>query len=141
MADLATSYSSAGRLKDALELDQQLLPLRAKVLGPLHVDTLASMNAIAWIQATSPMPGLRNGTNAVRLMETAVAATTRTNGQFLDTLAAAYAEAGQFEKASAAEQEAIALLQTPADKKDCASRLALYQANQPFRAPSNGRPD
>ena len=50
--------------------------------------------------------------------EKAVAATNRKTPADLDTLAAAYAEAGQFEKAVSTQQEAIALLQTEAEKDD-----------------------
>jgi hypothetical protein len=71
----------------------------------------------------------------VRLAEKAVAATQRKNGGFLDTLAAAYAETRQFDKAVATQQEAIGLLQSEPEKKDYASRLKLYQENNPCREP------
>jgi hypothetical protein len=69
----------------------------------------------------------------VNLAEEAVAATHRNNPAFLDTLAAAYAETQQFDKAVAVQQEAIGLLQREAEKKDYASRLQLYQAKKPYR--------
>ncbi|HPC62292.1 MAG TPA: hypothetical protein PKX23_16650, partial [Verrucomicrobiota bacterium] len=57
----------------------------------------------------------------------------------LGTLAAAYAEAGQFDKAVAAAEEAIAKAQA-ADQPDIAQRnqelLNLYRAGQPCRAPA-----
>jgi hypothetical protein len=56
---------------------------------------------------------------------------------FLDTLAAAYAETQQFDKAAAAEREAIGLLKTGPEKKDCVSRLNLYLANKPYHEPRN----
>ncbi len=54
---------------------------------------------------------------------------------YLDTLAAAYAEAGQFAKAVAAQKEAMALLQNQKSKDDFASHLKLYEANTPYRTP------
>jgi serine/threonine-protein kinase len=51
----------------------------------------------------------------------------------MDTLAAAYAEAGQFTNAVRVQQEAIALLQNEPEKKDYASRLKLYENNSPYR--------
>jgi len=57
------------------------------------------MNALAWIYATSPQAELRNrprsrapGRGGLQTHQTAAAAT-------LDTLAAAYAEAGRFDDA------------------------------------------
>jgi serine/threonine-protein kinase len=87
--------------------------------------------------STSDDPELRNGTNAVHFVEEAVSATHRTNAGFLDTLAAAYAETQQFDKAVAVQQEAIGLLQSEQEKKDYDSRLKLYQAGKPFRLKPN----
>ena len=67
------------------------------------------------------------------LAEEAVAATHRTNSASLDTLAAAYAAAQQFDKAVLVEPEAIGLAKTESDRKDLESRLRLYQANKPYR--------
>ena len=137
MRDLANSYDDTGLKKEALELREQELALDRKVLGPEHPDTLKAMNALAWMLATSDIATIRNGTNAVQLAETVVAATCRTNWMFLDTLAAAYAETQQFDKAAAAEREAIGLSKTEPEKKGCVSRLNLYLANKPYREPRN----
>jgi hypothetical protein len=48
----------------------------------------------------------------------------------LDTSAAAYAEAGEFEKAVTTQQEAITLLQNDTEKDDYRSRLKLYVARK-----------
>jgi len=93
-----------------------------------------AQNGLAWLLATSKNSALRDGPNAVVFAEKAVAATNRKKADYLDTLAAAYAEAGQFEKAVNTEQEAIALLQTEAQKDDCRSRLRLYDAKSPYHA-------
>ena len=133
MYDLATSYDEAGRQAEALKLREELLPLRRKVNGPEHPDTLNLLNGLARTLAASDAPEIRNGTNAVRLAEEAVAATSRTNASFLDTLAAAYAETHQFGKAVNTQNEAIALLRDEYQKTDYASRLKLYQSNIPYR--------
>ena len=88
---------------------------------------------MAWILATSADPAIRDGANAVVFAEKAVAATERKTPWNLGTLAAAYAEVGQFEKAVSAQQEAIALLQTEEKKNDYRSRLRLYEAKTPYR--------
>ena len=130
---LAVSYDEAGRRDEALKLREQVLALRRKVLGPDHPATLNTLNYIARTLAASDALEIRNGTNAVRLAEEAVAATSRTNANFLDTLAAAYAETHQFGKAVNTQNEAIALLQNEDQKTDYASRLKLYQLNTPYR--------
>jgi len=133
MENLSEAYDQAGRHHDALRLRQETLVLCRKVLGPEHPDTVQTLNDIAWTMATSRAAELRNGTNAVNFANDAVAATHRTKPALLDTLAAAYAEAQQFEKAMAAEQEAIGLLRDDHDKRDYGSRLKLYQEKKPCR--------
>lgn len=91
------------------------------------------MNGFAWFLATGPDPKLRDGTNAVVFAEKAVAATNRKQVGYLDTLAAAYAETGQFAKAISIQQEAIALSQSDQEKRDLASKLKLYENNSPYR--------
>jgi tetratricopeptide (TPR) repeat protein len=57
------------------------------------------LNNLAWILAANPRPELRNGPEAVRLATRAVELTGHQEPIILGTLAAAYAEAGQFAKA------------------------------------------
>jgi serine/threonine protein kinase len=134
MDELAISYDEAGRGDEALKLWNEMLPLCRKLLGPGQAQVLDEMNDMAWALATSKTPTLRNGTNAVQLAEEVVAKTTRKNAFFLDTLAAAYAETQQFDKAVAVEQEAMSLLHSEVDRNDYASRLQLYQAKSPCRS-------
>jgi TPR repeat protein len=93
-----------------------------------------ALNAVAWLLATSEDSAIRDGSNAVVFAEKAVAATNHKNPSCLDTLAAAYAEAGQFERAVSTEQEAIALLQTEAERNDFRTRLKLFAIHLPYRA-------
>jgi serine/threonine protein kinase len=94
---------------------------------------VAIQNEIAWRLATDPDPKNRNGFNAVVYAERAVATISRTNHSYLDTLAAAYAEAGQFTNAVRVQQEANALLQNEDEKTNHAARLKLYAAATPYR--------
>ena len=116
---------------------EEELALQRKVRSSEHPATLTVMNDLAWVLATSDAAEIRNGTNAVHLAEEAVAATHRRNPDFLATLAAAYAETHQFDKAVAAQQEAIGLLKSDQEKKDYVSRLKLYQAHKPYRVTAN----
>jgi TPR repeat protein len=89
---------------------------------------------LAWILATTKNSAIRDGADAVVFAEKAVTATSRKKPADLDTLAAAYAEAGQFNKAVRTEQEAIALSQTAAEKNDYTARLKLFKAHVSYRA-------
>jgi len=62
-------------------------------------------------------------------------ATNRRNAESLDTLAAAYAETGDFAAAVAAEKEAIGLMKEGKMKADGESRLKLYESGRPYREP------
>ena len=92
-----------------------------------------ALNELARILATSPDSNVREGASAVSFAQSAVAATDRKTSSYLDTLAAAYAETGQFDKAIGAQKEAITLLKTEEEKQDYTSRLKLYESNTPYR--------
>jgi Flp pilus assembly protein TadD len=95
-------------------------------------------NNLAWVLATHPEPRLRDAQDAVRLAERAAALTASNDAAVLDTLAAAYAEAGRFSEASASARRAIALARADGDAdlaRAIAARLAGYAAGRPHRDP------
>jgi serine/threonine-protein kinase len=98
---------------------------------------ILAANNLAWIRATHPTATLRNGAEAVRLAEDLCQKTNFQQPGFLDTLAVAYAEAGQFEKAMQTAQQAIALATQAADRRAAAEmqhRLELFKRKQPYRS-------
>jgi tetratricopeptide (TPR) repeat protein len=99
----------------------------------------ASLNALAWVVATSPREDLRDGRIAVILAERAAVATHRKDPAILDTLAAGLAEAGRFADAVLVQREALGLLRDDKSKADYGSRQKLYESNSPYRdAAANG---
>jgi arylsulfatase A-like enzyme len=91
----------------------------------------------AWEFATSPSESVRDGARAVGLCEELLDAGVPRGADLLDTLAAAYAEAGRFDDAVKTADEAIALAQAGqrADLSEAiAGRATLYRSKQPFRA-------
>jgi hypothetical protein len=52
---------------------------------------------------------------------------------YRDTLAAAYAEMGEFELATDWQEKAIGMASSATHKETYRQRLALYQARKPFR--------
>jgi len=93
-------------------------------------------NNLAWILATYPEETLRNGTRAVKLAKQASMLPGGQDPIVLRTLAAAYAEAGEFSKANETASEA---LKSAAARKNSSlvetlqSEIALYRANTPYR--------
>jgi hypothetical protein len=93
-----------------------------------------SYNNLAWTEATCPDASVRNGGDAVSAATKACELTEWKNGGWIDTLAAAYAEAGDFKRAIEFQERA---LQTgkPADSEqnEMQERMSLYEQSKPFR--------
>jgi hypothetical protein len=104
-----------------------------------YPDLIHAHASRAWILATCPDAGLRDGEGAVASATRACELSHWKNTEMLQTLAAAYAEAGDFDSAARWYETALALLairlpRTEMEQilaKDTA--LALYRNGQPFR--------
>lgn len=103
---------------------------RAKQLSP---EQYSPWNNIAWILATCPDAGLRDGDQAVRHAERACELTDFKDVAVLSTLAAAYAEAGAF--GTAIRWQSDAIQDAPPEMVDeLTQTLELYQEHQPYRS-------
>jgi len=90
--------------------------------------------SLSWIRATSADAAWRDGAAAVRLAERACALTSNRDVDALDSLAAAYAEAGRFADAVRAARQALAVTGAgSARAQQIGARLALYEARSPYR--------
>ena len=89
----------------------------------------------SWILATHPEAQLRDGAKAVKLAMQICQHTQNRAPRYLDALAAAFAEVGQYDQAVAIATEAKRLA-TLADFQDLAwqitQRINLYQTHQPY---------
>ena len=86
----------------------------------------------AWWLATSSDKSQRDGAKAVKLASEICAASDYKCHRFLNTLAAAYAETGDFDRAVEYQQKAIKL--APDDSRDSYARyLKAYQKHKPWR--------
>ena len=93
------------------------------------------LNNFAWLLATAPDEKARDGKKAVQVALKACELTKYQNAAYVDTLAAAYAEIGDFENAVKWETKYLTSLSlAPADATDGQTRLALYQAKKPYHA-------
>jgi Flp pilus assembly protein TadD len=102
----------------------------------LKPDYAGAANNLAWVLATSPNDSTRNGARAVELAQRANQLSGGGNLVILRTLAAAYAEAGQFPKAVETARQAFELAGAEANKAFAdvlQSEIRLYQAGTPLR--------
>jgi tetratricopeptide (TPR) repeat protein len=89
---------------------------------------------LAWVLATCPDEGLRDGKRAVQLATTACALSSWQDANCLDTLAAAHAECGNFKEAIRRQKEAIEIGSTDQARAErFRKRLQLYQESKPYR--------
>ena len=89
----------------------------------------------AWLMATSPDPRFRNAQLGLDAAQRAIQLDGDEDFRYLDTLAAAYANAGQYEQAIETQTKAIEVMKDAEEGSGEAliERLALYQASKPFR--------
>jgi tetratricopeptide (TPR) repeat protein len=117
-----------GRVGEAIAQYQEALRFKP--------DDPAMENNLAWFLATAPDASLRDGRKAVELARQANALAGGKDPVIYHTLAAAYAEVGQFSDAIQSAQQAINLAGT-AGQKDLAKQfneeLKRFQAGLPLR--------
>ncbi len=142
---LDPKFAAAHYALGILRQQQQQMPealkhwREAARLAPQWPDPL---NNLAWALATDPKAQFRDGAEAVTLATRALALAGTNNVGVLDTLAAAYAEAGRFAEAASTAQQAhaAAVAQGQAELADLIQRrLASYSSNQPYRQEPNSR--
>jgi tetratricopeptide (TPR) repeat protein len=103
-------------------------------------NSIESLNGIAWFQATCPDAKYRDGKKAVENARKACDINQGKDWRTLDTLAAAYAESGDFAAAITAENKALGLVEKlPANDANSKTldkvraRIKLYEAKKPYR--------
>lgn len=132
--DDAMSYLFRGRAQYRMGRNREAIADYEKALEIDPVDASA-LSALAWILAACPDGQYRDGQKAVRLASQAVALDKRE--EYLDTLAAAQAETGDFQAAIKTQRQAIALLQKrrgdSEGKRQAKARLELYKQGKPLR--------
>jgi tetratricopeptide (TPR) repeat protein len=134
-SNLAIALSAKGEVGEAVSHYREALRLRP--------DFGQAGNNLAWILATNVDPEIRGAQEAVRIAEHAAELAGDRNPAVLDTLAAAYASAGQYERAVATAQQAQAMASAGGARQlaqAVATRLVLYRQGQPYREPTATQP-
>src|SRR6266542_2550695 len=125
---LAIALDEKGQTAEAIQHYQKALEI-----SPQSVSALTNLG---WLMATSSNPSFRNGTKAIELAGQANQLSGGTNTLVLRTLAAAYAESGQFGKAIEIARAAMQLARTQVDNSLAGAlqqQIALYELALPYR--------
>ena len=125
----ADAYLNIGEHGEAVKDFSEALKLSADDTGVL--------NNFAWVLATSPDDNVRDGKRAVELATKAVELTDEKEAHILSTLAAAYAETGDFDAARKWSQKSVDM-QDPEHADQLAKELASYKENKPWRERQTG---
>ena len=110
---------------------------RATELG---IEDPWSQNRVAWIFATAPFESLRNGAAAITLALRCCEQSEWKLDESIDTLAAAYAEAGDFEKAT--HYQKLALERGDSSfEAEYRAKISQYERGEPYRESLEGASD
>ncbi len=118
------AYLSVGEHAAAISDFEQALKLQP--------DDSALLNNLAWVLATSPEEKVRNGKRAVELATKACELTEYGQPHILSTLAAAFAESGDFQTAIQWSQKAVDMNDSEQGEQ-LAKELDSYRGGQPWR--------
>jgi serine/threonine-protein kinase len=92
-----------------------------------------TFNYLAWVWSTAPDPSVRNGRRALECATRACELTEWQTPGFLDTLAAANAEVGNFEEAEKWSERAAELADSDKSKREYIARAEQYRDGEPLR--------
>ncbi len=120
----ADAHLNQGQQREAIADYEEALKLDESNSGVL--------NNLAWVLATSPENDLRNGKRAVELATRACDITEYRQAHILSTLAASYAELGEWEDAIKWSQKSVEL-GDPATVVQLTQELESYQQKKPWR--------
>ena len=125
--NLGRMTRAQGDVKEAIEHFRQAVQVRP--------NWPAANGDLAWTLATVRDDALRNPGEAVQFAEHAVELTEHAEPGFLDILAAAYASAGDFDRAVTTADAALALAPPPVGASAIRARQELYKQRTPYLAP------
>ncbi len=128
---VGTVLIQQGYIREGIEEWQKVLAIQT--------DNGNAMSNLAWVFATSPDDSLRDGPKAVQLASEALRISGRRIPIIFRTLAAAYAETGDFSKAIQTAQQGVELANSQGNSSLAAElqgNITLYQEQRPLRDPS-----
>ena len=124
------AYLSVGKHREAIADFEEALKKES--------DNPGLLNNLAWVLATSPDDELRDGKRALELATKACELTDYKQAHILSTLASAYAELGDFEKARDWSEKAVAAADKESEQYEhLVKELESYKQNKPWREKQN----
>jgi len=91
------------------------------------------LNSLAWLRATCPQATVRNGKEAVTLALRACELSEWKDWGIIDTLAAAYAEQGDFDRAIKYQKQVLQIGKSSNELEKIKEHLVLYEQHRPYR--------
>ncbi len=140
--DLADAYSQRGALLNRqLRFKEGIDDLKKAISMGMKTPTF--LDSVAWTLATTPYDEIRDPSTAITLINEAIEATESKELWYFDTLAAAYAAEGQFDKAIETLSKVFSSKNQLAENQltDMQKRLGLYVQRIPYREPWKPRND
>jgi tetratricopeptide (TPR) repeat protein len=128
----ATAYNNRGFVWEAKGEQAKAIADYSQVIR-INPKAAETYNSLAWLKATSPDSRIRNGREAVRFATQACESAGWKSWNYLDSLAAACAEAGDFEQAVKWGEKALHVAVGDDAKQKLRDRLALYRQRKPYR--------
>ena len=126
----ATINGHLGKYAESLKEFDYLVSLH-----PRNVTLARVLSDRAWLRATCPNASFRNGQQAVKDAKAACSIMVWKDEHMIDTLAAAYAETGDFNSAVQYASQALAVKGiSPESTKLFQGHLALFQQHKPIRS-------
>jgi serine/threonine protein kinase/Flp pilus assembly protein TadD len=126
--ELSDVLAGQGKFEEAVAQYDQVL-----MVSP---ENFHAANGLSWLLATAPADGIRDGKRALELATRANEMTEFKDAGVVDTLAAAYAELGDFESAVKWANKAIELEANEANRDELSKHLAEFQQKRPWREPN-----
>ena len=144
MVDLALFY--AGGIGGLDQSCKESIKWNEKVIssGANGDPLFTAQRNLAWILSTCAHLEFRDGNRALKWVQKVIAAHGEGNPGDVDSLAAAYAELGKFNKAVNIQIKAISLLdddESPIRRENFNARLELYKKEQTWSGASNESPE
>jgi tetratricopeptide (TPR) repeat protein len=125
----ASANAALGRYAESLKEIEHVIAIRPRTTGLAR-----ALSDRAWLRATCPDPSFRNGRQAIKDAKAACGIMSWDDEDMIDTLAAAYAESGDFDSAVRYEEQALAVKGiTAEDSKHLQHHLILFKQHQPIR--------
>ncbi|HXM36585.1 MAG TPA: tetratricopeptide repeat protein [Pyrinomonadaceae bacterium] len=128
--DLGNALFRKGKVEEAIAHYERALQIDPR--------SISALSQLAWVLATNSEAQIRNGAKAIELAREADQFSGGQNPMILHTLAAAYAETGQFSQAVETAQDALKLAISESNTalaEALRQVIGLYQAGKPYHQP------